>query len=236
MQPPFREEHNIFFYDKLVSNDVAFGGLLQNGATLAGRMVEVFDQGEEAQLVSVATDGETFGHHHRYGDMALAYCFSYLESSKVAQITNFGEFLAKFPPRLEVQIVENTSWSCAHGVERWRSNCGCAQTTNAGSNQEWRRPLRVVMDWLWNNLATIFERESSNYLVDPWRARDEYISIVLADPIRRVGKEDGGDKPNRFIAAHSRWSLIEKVEPGSRSARDGEVRHADFHELRVVLG
>jgi alpha-amylase/alpha-mannosidase (GH57 family) len=192
---------SIFFYDQLVSNEIAFGGLLQNGTTLAGRMVGAFDSREDAQLVNTATDGETFGHHHRYGEMALAYCFSYIDSNELARITNYGEFLAKFPPCSEVQIIENTSWSCAHGVERWRSNCGCTQITKAGSTQEWRRPLRIAMDWLWENLATVYERESSKYLLDPWKARDEYITIIL-DPREETAR--------RFIAIRSKLGLEEE--------------------------
>ena len=100
---------------------------------------------EQAQLINIATDGETYGHHHHFGDMALAYCLHYIESTDVAKLTVYGEYLEKYPPEYEIEIVENSSWSCYHGVERWRSNCGC----NLGwGSQEWRTPLREAMDLL----------------------------------------------------------------------------------------
>ncbi len=95
----------------------------------------------------IATDGETYGHHHRHGEMALAYSLNYIEQNKLARITNYGEYLEHHPPRWEVQIYENTAWSCVHGIERWRSNCGC-NSGRIGWNQEWRRPLRDALDWL----------------------------------------------------------------------------------------
>jgi alpha-amylase/alpha-mannosidase (GH57 family) len=184
---------SIFFYDRVISHAVAFGGLLHNGEGFARRLVKGFTDEEGAQLVNIATDGETYGHHHRYGNMALAYCLDYIGSNKPARVTNYGEFLDKSPPRFEVQIIENSSWSCAHGVERWRSNCGCSSTQVAGSSQAWRRPLRDAMNWLRDKLATLYETEASRYLLDPWKARDEYISVTLD---QREGVAD------RFITGH----------------------------------
>lgn len=192
---------NVFFYDQLVSHDIAFGGLLQDGAGLARRLVGAFDQREEAQLVNVATDGETYGHHHRHADMALAFCFNFIESNKLAKITNYGEFLDRFPPILEVRVAENTSWSCAHGVERWRSNCGCAQQHKPGWSQEWRRPLRVAMDWLGDRLATIYWNEATKFLIDPWKTREEYVTVILD---RRQEHE------YRFIETHSKRGLSQE--------------------------
>jgi len=186
---------NIFFYDRLISHDVAFGGLLHNGGNFARRLVEGFTDQEGEQLVNIATDGETYGHHHRHGNMALAYCLNSIEASKLARLTNYGEFLEKYPAQFEVRIIENTSWSCAHGVERWRSNCGCCIKHVTGWNQEWRRPLREAMDWLRDNLATLYDAEASKYLLDPWKARDEYVSVLLD---RREGVA------SRFIARHLR--------------------------------
>jgi len=134
---------SLFFYHGPTSADVAYGGLLRNGETFAARLIESFkDNGEQAQLVHIATDGESFGHHHRYGDMALAYCLHHIETNNLAKITIYGEFLEKFPPTHEVEIWENSSWSCAHGVERWRSNCGCCAEQSRSGQQQWRGPLR----------------------------------------------------------------------------------------------
>lgn len=184
---------SIFFYDRVISHAVAFGGLLHNGEGFARRLVEGFTDEEGAQLVNIATDGETYGHHHRHGNMALAYCLNTLESGKLARLTNYGEFLQRSPPGFEVQIVENTSWSCEHGVERWRSNCGCSSTHVAGSSQAWRRPLREAMNWLRDELSTLYATEASKYLPDPWEARDEYVSVVL---------DHREDIANQFIAGH----------------------------------
>jgi alpha-amylase/alpha-mannosidase (GH57 family) len=188
---------NIFFYDRLISHAVAFEGLLHNGEGFARRLVEGFTDEEGAQLVNIATDGETYGHHHRYGNMALAYCLDYIGSKKPASLTNYGEFLEKSPARFEVQIIENTSWSCAHGVERWRSNCGCSSQQVSGPSQAWRRPLREAMDWLRNELAALYEDEASKYLLNPWKARDEYISVILD---QREGSA------NRFVSRHLKTS------------------------------
>jgi alpha-amylase/alpha-mannosidase (GH57 family) len=184
---------SIFFYDPLISHAVAFEGILHDGERFASRLVAGFTDEEGAQLVNIATDGETYGHHHRHGNMALAYCLDNIGSSKPARLTNYGEFLEKSPPRFEVQIVENTSWSCAHGVERWRSDCGCSLQQAAPSGQAWRRPLRDAMDWLRDELATLYESEASKYLLHPWKARDGYISVLLE---HREGAAD------RFIAGH----------------------------------
>ena len=169
----------LFFYDGALSTAVAFERLLVNGENFARRLVSRFDpEGDSAQLMHVATDGETYGHHHAHGDMALAYALDYIEDNKLARRTNYGEYFATHPPSQEVQIKEKTSWSCMHGVARWESNCGC----NSGRpnwNQEWRRPLREAFDWLRDDLASIYELEARKLLIDPWLARDEYIGIVL---------------------------------------------------------
>ncbi|MCP8304816.1 MAG: DUF3536 domain-containing protein [archaeon] len=193
---------NIFFYDGAISHEVSFGGLLNNGEIFAKRLVGAFtEQGGNPQLVHIATDGESYGHHHPSGDMALAYCLHYIESNNLARITNYGEFLEKFPPRYEVQIIGNTSWSCVHGVERWRSNCGCNTGTNPGWSQEWRRPLRDAMDWLRERLAPPFEIKASKYLKDPWEARDDYIVVILDRSRQNV---------ERFLAKHARKDLSEE--------------------------
>jgi len=127
----------------------------------------------------VATDGETYGHHHRHGDMALAYALDYIESNRLARVTNYGEFLAQHPPTQEVAIKEKTSWSCMHGVSRWEADCGCNSGTHASWNQQWRRPLRDALNWLRDYLAPLYHLQAQPLLLDPWAARDDYIRVVL---------------------------------------------------------
>ncbi|HYP29599.1 MAG TPA: DUF3536 domain-containing protein [Blastocatellia bacterium] len=170
---------SLFFYDGPISQDIAFNNLLASGERFAGRLAGAFtDAMGQNQLVHIATDGETYGHHHRYGDMALAYCIRHIETNDLAKITVYGEYLEKFPPTHEVEVLENSSWSCAHGVERWREDCGC-NSGREGWSQAWRGPLRRALDWLRDNLATVYERELSPFIEDPWKARDDYINVIL---------------------------------------------------------
>jgi alpha-amylase/alpha-mannosidase (GH57 family) len=170
----------IFFYDGPISRSVAFEKLLSRGENFANRLIGAFNDGRShPQLVNIATDGETYGHHHRFGDMALAYALEYIDSNHLAKITNYGEFLSLFPPTHEVEIAENTSWSCVHGLERWRSDCGCNSGADASWNQKWRGPLRKALDWLRDQVAEIFVHHSTDLLTDPWKARDDYIDVVL---------------------------------------------------------
>jgi len=171
---------NIFFYDGPISQNIAFGDTLKSGHTFAEKLNSAFIEDEEtAQLVHIATDGETYGHHHSHGDMALAYCFHHIESNDLAHITVYGEFLEKNPPVYEVEIIENSSWSCIHGIERWRNNCGCNTGMHADWNQEWRAPLRLALDWLRDEIALIYEREMASFVDDPWKTRNEYIEVLL---------------------------------------------------------
>jgi alpha-amylase/alpha-mannosidase (GH57 family) len=171
---------SVFFYDGPISQAVAFEKLLSNGERFARRLLDGFDERRIGpQLVNISTDGETYGHHHRYGEMALSYALHYIESNNLAQITNYGEYLEKHPPTHEVEIVENSSWSCAHGVERWRSNCGCNSGMSPGWGQEWRTPLRSALNKLRNTFAPRFEEKARRFLKDPWKARDDYISVIL---------------------------------------------------------
>lgn len=179
LKTPGGNSINLFFYDGPISQAVAFEKLLDNGEKFGTRLVGAFsDDRTWPQLAHIATDGETYGHHHKHGEMALAYALDYLESKKLARITNYGQFLEVNPPTHEVQIFENTSWSCVHGVERWRSNCGC-NSGRLGWNQEWRKGLREALDWLRDTVAERFEELGAKYLKDPWGARDGYIGVVL---------------------------------------------------------
>ena len=180
LQLPSRKTIAAFFYDGPISQGVAFERLLDNGQRFADRLTSGFSGTRPwAQLVHIATDGESYGHHHRFGEMALSYALHHIESNQLAELTNYGEFLERHPPDHFVEIVNNSSWSCVHGVERWRSNCGCNTGGHAGWNQEWRGPLRAALDWLRDELAPMYEAKASSLLADPWAARDEYIHVVL---------------------------------------------------------
>ena len=177
---PSRRTISVFFYDGPISRAVAFERLLDRGEYLADRLTGALSDARPwPQLVHIATDGETYGHHHRHGEMALSYALRYIEEHGPATLTNYGEFLERHPPTHEVQIYENTSWSCVHGIERWRSNCGCNGGGQAGWNQEWRRPLREALDWLRDEAAPFFEERGKPLLADPWAARDAYIDVIL---------------------------------------------------------
>jgi hypothetical protein len=171
---------NLFFYDGPISRAVAFEGLLSDGETFANRLLSGFsDNRRWPQLMHIATDGETYGHHHSRGDMALAYALHHIDSNKLAKLTNYGEYLEINPPTHEVEIVENTAWSCIHGVGRWSRDCGCNSGGKPGWNQAWRAPLRDAFDHLREELSPEYERKASELLRDPWQARDEYINVVL---------------------------------------------------------
>jgi alpha-amylase/alpha-mannosidase (GH57 family) len=198
---PSGKRISIFFYDKNISHEIAFDGLLRDGKAFRNRLIEAFVNEETPQLVNVATDGETYGHHHHFGDMALAYCLHDIHSNGLAKITNYGEFLEKFPPRDEVQIIENTSWSCTHGIERWRSDCSCNTGGHTDWNQAWREPLRIAMDWLRDQLSSLYEQEASKYLNNPWKALEEYISVILNRSAQNI---------DFFISSHCKESLTEE--------------------------
>lgn len=188
----------LFFYDGPVSRAVAFEGLLTNGEHFARRLMSVSSPSRTwPELIHIATDGESYGHHHRHGEMALAYALHHIEKTGMARLTNYGEYLEKHPPTHEVEIREDTSWSCIHGLERWKSNCGC-NSGRAGWNQEWRRPLREALDWLRDETAPKFEQEAGKYLRDPWDARDHYIDVVL---------DRTGTAQRRFLEQHARPGL-----------------------------
>lgn len=187
----------VFFYDGPTSRAIAFEGLLNSGDVFASRLKEGFKEGDGTQLMHVATDGESYGHHHRYGEMALAYALQLIERDKNIQLTNYGSFLAQFPPEEECEIEENTSWSCSHGVERWRSNCGCSSGI-PGWNQKWRAPLRQALDALRDTLIPLTEEEGAKLFQDVWEARDSYIDVILYR---------GPEAEERFLESHQNHPL-----------------------------
>ena len=170
---------SIFFYDGERSQGIAFKGLLDDGKRFAAELTSGFDDRSEPQLMHVATDGETYGHHHKHGDMALAYCTRHLEEDGLAKITNYSQYLSIAPPTYEVEIHENSSWSCAHGIERWKSDCGCHTGGGHDWNQQWRTPLREALDDLSERFEIIYKEEISKYNVDPETLRNNYIELLV---------------------------------------------------------
>jgi len=189
----------VFFYNGPASRAIAFEGLLNSGENFAARLKAGFKDSTQPQLVHVATDGESYGHHHKHGEMALAYTLRLLEADKTVNLANYGSFLEQFPPEYECEIVDDTSWSCAHGVERWRSNCGC-NGGKAGWNQLWRAPLRQALDELRDAVAPLTEQEGGKIFKDVWAARDGYIEVVLDRSTESV---------DRFFRAHENHILSE---------------------------
>ena len=189
----------VFFYDGPTSRAIAFEGLLNSGEALSGRLKSAFNGSQSAQLVHVATDGESYGHHHKYGEMALAYATRLIEQDPDVEPANYASYLAQFPPEFECEIVENTSWSCAHGVERWRSNCGC-NGGKPGWNQKWRTPLRQALDGLRDALVPLTEKAGAALFKDVWAARDAYINVIL---------DRSNESSDRFFAEQASHELSE---------------------------
>lgn len=177
---PSKRKIAVFFYDAPVSKAVAFEKLLNSGEVFAARLMDGYDEGRNwDQLVHIATDGESYGHHHRYGEMALAAALHHIESNNLAILTNYAEFLEKHPPSVDAQIHEKSAWSCSHGVGRWFADCGCNSGGRPGWHQRWRAPLREALDWLRDSLAPRFESKAADFFHDPWGARNDYISVIL---------------------------------------------------------
>jgi alpha-amylase/alpha-mannosidase (GH57 family) len=212
---PSGRELIVFFYDHALAGDVAFGQLLRSGDELASRLLNGFHgepesaaegtSAHEAQLVHLATDGETFGHHHRFGEMALAWALRRVEADPAVRLTNYGEFLELAPPTRRAEIVPRTSWSCQHGVERWRADCGCRTGGDDDWNQAWRGPLRAGLDQLRDRLALVFEKHTGPLLRDPWQARDDYVAVLL-DGVLPAGvlPADSDSERSEFLSTHCR--------------------------------
>src|SRR5512136_2017646 len=169
------DEITIFFQDAALSSQVAFGDLLQNGDRFSNRLLSASSGGG---LVHFASDGETYGHHRPFGEMALSWCLDRIESTAPGTLTVYGEYLAGHPPEREVEIVERTSWSCPHGIGRWQGGCPCESGRHVGWNHNWRGPLRSGIQELSLTITEIFSREAGMFFRDPWSARDQSIGLL----------------------------------------------------------
>ncbi len=171
---------DLFFYDGAISRSVAFDELLKDGNKFIKRLKEgVSECRDFPQIVNIATDGESYGHHTKFGDMALAYVLKVKAKDEGFKITNYAEYLEKHRSDCEVEIKQASSWSCFHGVGRWKEDCGCSTGGHPGWNQKWRKPLRDALDYLRDELIIIFEQEGPKYFDNVWEVRNRYIDVIL---------------------------------------------------------
>jgi hypothetical protein len=204
VQLPSGRSIAVFFYDAPIAQAVAFERLLTDGGRLAERLLGACNGNRTwDQLVHVATDGESYGHHFRYGDMALAFALKTIESNTDVRLTVYGEFLESHPPTHEVELHQASAWSCPHGVGRWRRDCGCNTGGHAGWNQAWREPLRNAMDWLRDELASRYEKHAEALFKNPWAARDDYINVIL---------DRSPENQRRFFSRHAAHELNEQEQ------------------------
>jgi alpha-amylase/alpha-mannosidase (GH57 family) len=185
----------VFFYDQELAGAIAFDRALESSAGLVERLARA---GVSGQLVNVATDGETYGHHHKFGDLCLAHAFEVDFATRNLQSTNYGAYLDHHTPVAEVEIDngphgEGSSWSCPHGVGRWIRDCGCQTDGLPGWNQAWRGPLRDALDLVRDEAAQAFQETQGVLFVDPWKARDEAIELIL----------DEGRSASEFLRRHA---------------------------------
>lgn len=172
---------DLFFYDGAISRSVAFDELLKDGNKFVKRLKEGISECRDyPQLINIATDGESYGHHTKFGDMALSYVLKVRAKDEGFTITNYAEYLEKYKSDCEVEIKQASSWSCFHGVGRWMEDCGCSTGGHPGWNQKWRKPLRNALDYLRDELIPIFEEEGAKYFKDNvWNVRNRYIDVIL---------------------------------------------------------
>jgi hypothetical protein len=201
----------IFFYDGPVSRAIAFERLLDSADEFVSRLLGAGEGG----LRHVATDGESYGHHHAHGDMALAAALARIDGRSPARLTNYGEHLERRPPQDEVEIVPRSSWSCAHGVGRWERDCGCRI---GGGSQLWRAPMRSAFDWLRDAVAPRFEKRAAELLSDPWKARDDALALF----------RDGRRGEESFFAWHA-------LRPLGRGERGEALRLLDLQRQALRM-
>ncbi|MBA2282070.1 MAG: DUF3536 domain-containing protein, partial [Acidimicrobiia bacterium] len=166
---------DVVFYDGPLSHDLAFA---LSGLSSQDLVERVLASGADGTPVVVATDGETFGHHHKFADRSLAYAFAHEAPEQGVRVLRLTDLLAEVPPRHEARVRES-AWSCAHGVGRWKGDCGCSTGGEPGWNQAWRGPLRAALDLLRDHGREVFERRGGAVFAEPWAARDAYVDVLL---------------------------------------------------------
>ena len=202
----------VFLYDGPTSRAIAFEQLLKSSRDL----VEAFARAVGNRLmINVATDGETYGHHFKFGDLCLAHALAHEAPARGFTMTNYGEYLDRNPPELEIEVShgpegEGSSWSCPHGVGRWIRDCGCRTGGEDTWNQEWREPLRRALDFLRDENVGHFEATRGKFFTFPWLARDESIALIL-DPLRSREHflfENAG----RWMSGDEKWRALTYLE------------------------
>ena len=188
---------DIFFYDGPISRDMGFSDVVYNSNHFAGRIgAAVRGDRRQSQVISVATDGETFGHHKKGTEKTLAYAFTQEFPNWGWTVTNFAHYLSLNTPTWEVELKPVTAWSCAHGVDRWQDDCGCGGAP--GWHLKWRRPLRDSLNWLRDKLVEVYEEQGSKYFSDPWKARDQYVEVLLDRSASNISS---------FLNQHQKYKL-----------------------------
>lgn len=211
------KEITAFFYDGRLSQGIAFEGLLNDGRHLAEKLMNAGQASAEFGIINVATDGETYGHHHKYGEMALASCIHEIDRNENFELINYGWYAANYRPESEIEIVEYSSWSCVHGVERWRADCGCNTGGNPDWNQKWRAPLREALDWIRDSINPLYTESISKLVKKPHEARNHYIDVIL-------------DRKEPVISMFlEKWSLPGNIE------QEKEIKTLRLFELQRNL-
>ena len=227
-QPNGRNFIDIFFYDGPISGDMGFDDILRTSQSFADRLGQAVRSADlsddqrnsdwsasnghsqpQSQLISVATDGETFGHHRGGAEKALAYAVTEEFPSRGWQVTSYAHYLSLCPPTWEVQLKPVTAWSCSHGVDRWQRDCGCGG--GGGWQQQWRAPLREALDWLRDRLSAIYEKQAETLLADPWEARNSYISVI-SDRSARQLNQFFSDHQTRQLTSAERTQALRLLE------------------------
>ncbi len=215
---------DIFFYDGPISGDMGFDDILRSSQNFADRLAQAVRPLESSdtarddpnpeenghtqprsQLISVATDGETFGHHRAGAEKALAYAVAYEFPARGWQVTSYAHYLSLCSPTWEVQLKPVTAWSCSHGVDRWQRDCGCGG--GGGWQQQWRAPLRESLDWLRDRLSTIYEKLAETLLVDLWEARNDYIAVISDRTARTLNQFFADHQSHQFTSAERTQAL-----------------------------
>ena len=181
-------EITLFVFDGALSHDIAFGAMTREPDRWLDRAVSLASSavGEEPWLLTLATDGETYGHHHKGGELALAAALQGLDRRETIRIENFGAFLARVSPVEGASLVEPSAWSCPHGVDRWRTDCGCKMTPEKDSQQRWREPFRQALEWLAGELDQVYESEAASLFGDPWDTLDRYGEVAAGSDAERA--------------------------------------------------
>jgi alpha-amylase/alpha-mannosidase (GH57 family) len=201
----------VFFYEGPTSRAIAFETLLKSSRGFVDRLAQM----AQGNLVNVATDGETYGHHFKFGDICLAHALEMEAPAQGFKITNHGEYLDEYPAIFEVEINngpggEGTSWSCPHGVGRWIRDCGCHTGGEPGWNQKWRAPLRQALDFLRDENAAYFETIRGTLFIDPWQARDDSLALVLDQYHSR--EQFLFEQAGRWLSSDEQWRALTYLE------------------------